>query len=150
MQVYIRNRAINFRLFNGKCISQNVSLTGLTFIELVVVFLIVVVLAALAIPQFRTAKERVLDKEAESILRLMRTAENAYHMDNGVYRNCADINAINTNLRLNIAPGSPNWAYKVTDSAATDFICKARRSADNNRIWCLNRAAAAPSACGTF
>lgn len=147
MQAYIRNRVIKPRLFGSKILLKNSGLTGFTVLELVVVCVVVGILAIIAISQFRTAKEKTLDKEAETILKLMQTAENVCNMENGVYRNCADIAAVNTNLRLNIAPGSPNWAYKVTDSSANDFICKARRSADNNRIWCLNRAATAPYTC---
>lgn len=147
MRLFIRNRAIDFRLFNGKFVLQNAGLTGFILIELLVVFFIIGVLAAIALPLFKTARERALDKEAESILKLMRTAENAYHMERGVYLNCANINAINTNLRLDIAPGSPNWNYRITNAAANDFICKARRSADNFRVWCLRRASAAPYRC---
>ncbi len=58
---------------------------GFTLIELLVVVAIIGILAAIAIPQFAAYRERAFDSAAQSDLRNVMTAEEAYFVDNLKY-----------------------------------------------------------------
>jgi len=62
---------------------------GFTLIELLVVIAIIGILAAIAIPQFAEYRARGFDARAKSDLRNVATAEEAYFVDNEVYKTCA-------------------------------------------------------------
>ena len=64
--------------------------SGFTLIELLVVIAIIGILAAIAIPQFAEYRARGFDARAKSDLRNVATAEEAYFVDNEVYKTCAD------------------------------------------------------------
>lgn len=61
---------------------------GFTLIELLVVVAIIGILAAIAIPQFAEYRARGFDARAKSDLRNVATAEEAYFVDNEVYKAC--------------------------------------------------------------
>ena len=61
---------------------------GFTLIELLVVIAIIGILAAIAIPQFAEYRARGFDARARSDLRNVATAEEAYFVDNEVYKDC--------------------------------------------------------------
>jgi type IV pilus assembly protein PilA len=69
---------------------------GFTLIELLVVIAIIGILAAIAIPQFAEYRARGFDARARSDLRNVATAEEAYFVDNEVYKSCteADCNTL--------------------------------------------------------
>lgn len=58
---------------------------GFTLIELLVVVAIIGILAAIAIPQFATYRQRAFDARAQSDLRNTMTAEEAYFVDHETY-----------------------------------------------------------------
>lgn len=62
---------------------------GFTLIELLVVVAIIGILAAIAIPQFASYRQRGFDARAKSDLRNVATAEEAYYADNEVYKTCS-------------------------------------------------------------
>ena len=62
---------------------------GFTLIELLVVVAIIGILAAIAIPQFAAYRQKGFDSQAESDLRNIATAEEAYFTTNFVYEACA-------------------------------------------------------------
>lgn len=58
---------------------------GFTLIELLIVVVIIGVLAAIAIPQFTSTKERAFDAAAQSDIRNMMTAQESYFFANQEY-----------------------------------------------------------------
>ena len=92
---------------------------GFTLIELLVVVAIIGVLAAIAIPQFSAYRQRAFDARAKSDIVALATAEEAYFVDNEVYKACANAATCKTNL-----PGfifSNGVTVAATVPAATYF-----------------------------
>jgi prepilin-type N-terminal cleavage/methylation domain-containing protein len=58
---------------------------GFTLIELLIVVVIIGILAAIAIPQFASTKEKAFDASAKSDLRNLMTAEESYFYDYNSY-----------------------------------------------------------------
>lgn len=73
---------------------------GFTLIELLVVIAIIGILAAIAIPQFKSYRERGFDAAARSDLRNAAVAEEAYFVDNDTYLACADDNCLESSNGL--------------------------------------------------
>lgn len=102
---------------------------GLTVMEVLTAVVIIAVLASLAIPSFLKAVEQSKDREAQTILRLMRTAERIYRLKvNSFYPvsgTVTDVNTINQDLRLNVE-AERSWDYSV-ESQVNDFRARAQR-----------------------
>ncbi|HTZ11412.1 MAG TPA: prepilin-type N-terminal cleavage/methylation domain-containing protein [Candidatus Margulisiibacteriota bacterium] len=108
---------------------------GFSFIELLIVVIIIGVLVSFAAPQFAVTKERALDKEAQANLRLIQAAERIYKMEISFYypySGSANRDGINTDLKLSLP--AVNWgyaAYPTGQSVAT-------RTGSDGRTWTLN------------
>jgi type IV pilus assembly protein PilA len=63
---------------------------GFTLIELMIVVAIIGILAAIAIPQFASYRQRAHDAQAKSALKNLATAQEAYYADHQVYTNVTD------------------------------------------------------------
>lgn len=92
--------------------------SGFTLIELLVVIAIIGILAAIAIPQFAEYRARGFDARAKSDLRNVATAEEAYFVDNEVYKDCTE--ATCPGLLPGIAAMSQGLTLSIT-STATGF-----------------------------
>jgi type IV pilus assembly protein PilA len=67
---------------------------GFTLIELMIVIAIIGILAAIAIPQFSAYRQRSYNSSAQSDIRNIATAQEAYYVDNSRYSNTADGTAL--------------------------------------------------------
>ena len=107
---------------------------ALTFIELIVVIIIIGILVALSLPQFGKTKEHAIGKEAIVNLKLIAAAEKIYRMEANAYYPIvapnpqSDIGQINNFLRLSITEA--NWDYAVTGAASTFSSTAKRQSGD--------------------
>ncbi len=86
---------------------------GFTLIELLVVIAIIGILAAIAIPQFAAYRRRAFVADIKSNLRNAAVAEEAYFVDNNVYKSGA--------LSSNVPPGyNKSSNVTVTATVAAD------------------------------
>ena len=61
---------------------------GFTLIELLFVMVIIAIMSAIAIPQFKSYRARAFDVRAEQDARNVALAEEAYYLDNEEYLSC--------------------------------------------------------------
>lgn len=112
-----------------------------TYIEIIVVILIVGFLAALALPQFAVTKERTLDKEAKANLLSIQEAEETYKMEKGTYYPSGTatsvISDINTNLKLGLPLNQANWTYSVDNTVSGVEKAMAVRVNSGGRTWTI-------------
>lgn len=124
--------------------------TGFTFVELIVVVIIVAILAGLAIPNFTKTKERAFDKEAQTSLRLVQAAEKIYSLKNVFYYplsgSATDLGEVNSNLLLDLS--SSSWNFSIGSASGTDFVATAART-DSSRIWRMQKGSANPVCSGS-
>jgi type IV pilus assembly protein PilA len=92
---------------------------GFTLIELMIVIAIIGILAAIAIPQFSAYRKRAYNSAAESDVRNIATAQEAYYVDNSSYAN--DINNITGSAygyypsgKVSAAVGGSTDGYTIT------------------------------------
>ncbi len=100
-----------------------------TLIELILVVVVVITLALIAIPSYTKSKQRAIEKEGISNIKLMAAGERIYRMENGSYVACAGATACNSSLKLML--NATNWAYSAdssgnisaTSQASTGMSC---------------------------
>lgn len=101
---------------------------GFTLIELLVVVAIIGVLAAIAIPQFSAYRARAFDARAKSDIVALATAEEAYFVDNEVYKSCTS--------PATCKSGLPGFAYsngvELQATASTTYFTATSRHAKGN------------------
>ena len=83
---------------------------GFTLIELMIVIAIIGILAAIAIPNFLSYRQRSYDSAAQSDLRNLMTAQEAYFVDYDTYltftgSNGAEISALDLTLSKGVTAG---------------------------------------------
>ncbi|MCB0319447.1 MAG: prepilin-type N-terminal cleavage/methylation domain-containing protein [Bdellovibrionales bacterium] len=105
---------------------------GFTLIELLVVVAIIGILAAIAIPQFAEYRARGFDARARSDIRNVATAEEAYFVDNEVYKGCTEGNcatllpglaALSDGVTLTITTTGSGFTGTSTHASGTGVTC---------------------------
>ncbi|HOX54336.1 MAG: prepilin-type N-terminal cleavage/methylation domain-containing protein [Candidatus Omnitrophica bacterium] len=99
---------------------------AITLMELIVVVVILGVSVGIAVPVYKDVVVRADVSEAKSSLRAIYAAQKVYNLRNGTYHlYTTDINAINTDLFLDLNERS--WDYSVADnpSASPAYLGKA-------------------------
>jgi prepilin-type N-terminal cleavage/methylation domain-containing protein len=127
------------------------SIKSYSLLELMVASVILGILVALSVPAYQNAQERSWDKEATSILMLMRSAEIMYKMDRSVYypatgsskstSNSTDLDDINSKLRLSLTAYQAKWIYTIANTGGTaatvSISAKRNRTSGTGRTWSL-------------
>jgi len=117
-----------------------------TLIELIIVITVIGILASFAIPQFAVTQERARDREAISVLGLIRTAERAFRIEENAFYPAAgslssnvpaNLILINRNLRLSL-PETSSWTYTLNN---TGIVTALRTGGSRIRTWRVDAAA---------
>ena len=116
---------------------------GFTLIELLIVVVIIGILAALAIPQFTSTREKAFDAAAQSDIRNMMTAQEAYFFSNQSYATATVTAGSASDLDGDGTPdfqASTNVMLAVT-AYSDGYRITAKHGASAN-TWCVNSSAA--------
>jgi prepilin-type N-terminal cleavage/methylation domain-containing protein len=115
---------------------------GFTLIELLIVVVIIGILAAIAIPQFASTKEKAFDAAAKSDLRNMMTAQEAYFSDFQAYTTVTVASGGSASINgTNDFQASTGVALGAT--AATDGFSATAAHSSSSETWCINTSAGA-------
>ncbi len=110
---------------------------GFTLIELLIVVVIIGILAAIAIPQFSSTKEKAYDAAAKSDVRNMMAAQEAHFSTNNVYWGgsvSAATDGGTASMGGDTFRASPNVA--VTATSATDGYKISGKHNASETSWC--------------
>lgn len=101
---------------------------GFTLIELLVVVAIIGILAAIAIPQFAEYRRRAFDARAQSDLRNIMTAEEAYFVDHEAYTATATdlpgfTSSAGVTVALATASSAQDWSGDTEHAQGSKKFC---------------------------
>ncbi len=90
---------------------------AMTLMELTVVVVLIGILAGIGIASFRKTIANARIREAQSLLLLIKHAEEVYRAESNTFVTCANNGNCNDILRLNLpTPASPTWVYTVPNA----------------------------------
>jgi Tfp pilus assembly protein PilE len=102
---------------------------SVTLMEIMMVVVLIGILATLGIVSFQKTMENARKKEAQSLLLLMKHAEDVVRTETNTYVACDNSTACNDILRLNLpTPATPVWSYSVPNAGNDTFCAQATSS----------------------
>ncbi len=121
---------------------------GFTLIELLVVVLIIAILAAIALPQYRKSVEKTVIAEAVENLRSIAQANQRYYMAVGAYAGANDIDSLDITIPGDIySSGGYNrketkyFIYAPNGTTTLTWLSVAQRKPYGQRYYLAIRAA---------
>ena len=101
------------------------NMKGFTLIELLIVVVIIGILAAIAIPQFASTKEKAFDATAKSDVRNAMAAMEAYFADNQTYADAATVLTsgnftTSTGITINAAGSAGGYSVSASHSSSSN------------------------------
>lgn len=106
---------------------------GFTLLETLVIVMMISILCAIAVGSYAKSREKAIDREGLSNLKLISIAEKIYnYAHDGSYYASTSISNLNENLKLSlISNSSRNWNYSATATGCA----QATRNGDNGRSF---------------
>ena len=113
---------------------------GFTLIELLIVVVIIGILAAVAIPKFTSTKQKAFDAAAQSDIRNLMTAQEAYYFSEQAYVPSSNLGAGDSwDLDNN---GTPDFQASKNVTVTADTVSNGYRitakHASSPDTWCVN------------
>ena len=104
---------------------------GFTLLELMVVMAIVLILTAVAVPQYKDMKARAFDARALSDLRNVAISEEVYYLDSEQYLSCSN----DTCAELPGIAALSNGVELSIEARETDFSGRASHEKGSGRVF---------------
>ena len=117
---------------------------AISFLEVLIVVIIIAIIVAFAMPGYFGAKSRAFDREAQSQLKLIQSAQKIYRLEVGFYTPCTDNTDCNTVLSIDLPSDTGNdgnWDYVVDNVTLTPpaFLATASGSGGTQGQWTINQ-----------
>ncbi|HOD12230.1 MAG TPA: prepilin-type N-terminal cleavage/methylation domain-containing protein [Candidatus Omnitrophota bacterium] len=121
-----------------------------TFIEIMLVAIIIGILAGFGVPQYFKTVQKAKQRDVTAIIHLIKGAQEMYHNKKGVYypqnTSSVAIADINQNLNLDILQPS-DIVYQCTGTGGSGFLCKGCHPSLINGRWCVETTEVSNPAC---
>src|SRR5512135_3327997 len=145
--------------------------SGFTLVEVMITVLVIGIIVAIGVPNYKGIKEKALDREAVNIINLLSNAEKQYGSKNaafwppvpgacgpGAIQYSSNLTAINGNFSMILTP-DPAWSYRVdhVKDCDTDGVTPKPRyvlwafrgtNASHTRMWVYNSGDPQPTCTG--
>src|SRR3954449_4736966 len=99
---------------------------GFTLIELLIVLVIIVILAAIAIPKFSSVKKKGYKTQAISDLTSLRTAEETFFTDSNRYAKLTELSSFSSTSGVGtptVTPSTSYWSATLTHPQLPGVTC---------------------------
>lgn len=97
---------------------------SVTLAEMIMVVVLIGILTTMGLVNYRKAVVNAKEKEAKSLLLLIKHAEEVRKAEANTYVTCASTSTCNTNLFLNLPnPAGATWSYAVTSGNTSSCFC---------------------------